>query len=130
MANRKTATQMLAEACGKPFDEVLEDSSRTFYLSPDEAVAYGLIDKVIYPPPRPGLVDAKCFGRMVLPCWLHLFLVFYCQKLKNDLVVFHACGMVYPCSRYTVHCTVVVVALTIVPIVPVRYAPGNNTGTR
>lgn len=46
MANRKTATQMLAEACGKPFDEVLEDSSRTFYMSPDEAVEYGLIDKV------------------------------------------------------------------------------------
>lgn len=46
MANRKTATQMLAEACGKPFDEVLQDSSRTFYMSPDEAVEYGLIDKV------------------------------------------------------------------------------------
>lgn len=46
MANRKTATQMLAEACGKPFDEVLHDSSRTFYMSPEEAVAYGLIDKV------------------------------------------------------------------------------------
>lgn len=46
MANRKTATQMLAEACGKPFDEVLEDSARTFYMSPDEAVEYGLIDKV------------------------------------------------------------------------------------
>lgn len=46
MANRKTATQMLAESCGKPFDEVLEDSSRTFYMSPDEAVEYGLIDKV------------------------------------------------------------------------------------
>lgn len=45
MANRKTATQMLAEACGKPYDEVLQDSSRTFYLSPDEAVEYGLIDK-------------------------------------------------------------------------------------
>lgn len=46
IANRKTATQMLAEACGKPFDEVLQDSSRTFYMSPDEAVSYGLIDKV------------------------------------------------------------------------------------
>lgn len=49
MANRKTATQMLAEACGKPFDEVLQDSSRTFYMSPDEAVEYGLIDKVRNP---------------------------------------------------------------------------------
>lgn len=46
MANRKTATQMLSEACGKPYDEVLEDSSRTFYMSPDDAVEYGLIDKV------------------------------------------------------------------------------------
>lgn len=56
MANRKTATQMLAEACGKPFDEVLEDSSRTFYMSPDEAVEYGLIDKVRGPfgSPRKG----------------------------------------------------------------------------
>lgn len=49
MANRKTATQMLAEACGKPFDEVLKDSSRTFYMSPEEAVEYGLIDKVGLP---------------------------------------------------------------------------------
>lgn len=52
MANRKTATQMLAEACGKPFDEVLKDSSRTFYMSPEEAVEYGLIDK--------ARLDAKC----------------------------------------------------------------------
>ena len=37
---------MMAEACSKPFDEVLKDSSRTFYMSPDEAVEYGLIDKV------------------------------------------------------------------------------------
>ena len=56
MANRTTATQMLAEACGKPFDEVLEDSSRTFYLSPDEVVEYGLIDKVT------NLVLAKILG--------------------------------------------------------------------
>lgn len=54
MSNRKTATQMLAEACGKPFDEVLIDSSRTFYMSPDEAVTYGLIDKV-RDGPLPGL---------------------------------------------------------------------------
>ena len=53
MANRKTATQMLAESCGKPFDEVLEDSSRTFYMSPDEAVEYGLIDKVTGPSNAP-----------------------------------------------------------------------------
>lgn len=67
MANRKTATQMLAEACGKPFDEVLEDSSRTFYLSPDEAVEYGLIDKVLRSSKKdevrtPSFLDAMSMG--------------------------------------------------------------------
>lgn len=46
MANRKTATTMLASACGKTYDQVLEDSSRTFYMSPEEALEYGLIDQV------------------------------------------------------------------------------------
>lgn len=46
MANRKTATSMLASACGKTYDQVLEDSSRTFYMSPEEALEYGLIDQV------------------------------------------------------------------------------------
>eukprot|EP00752_Nemacystus_decipiens_P018723 g16786.t1 len=67
MANRKTATQMLAEACGKPFDEVLEDSSRTFYMSPDEAVEYGLIDKVLRSSKKddvvaPSFLDALSMG--------------------------------------------------------------------
>ncbi|CAM9535109.1 unnamed protein product, partial [Hapterophycus canaliculatus] len=66
-AAQKTATQMLAEACGKPFDEVLEDSSRTFYMSPDDAVEYGLIDKVLRSSKKddvvaPSFLDALPMG--------------------------------------------------------------------
>ena len=37
------------QACGKDIAEVERDSSRVRYLSPPEAVEYGLIDKVLYP---------------------------------------------------------------------------------
>lgn len=47
MANRKITCTMLSQACGKPYDIVEKDASRTFYMSPDEAVTYGLIDKVL-----------------------------------------------------------------------------------
>ena len=48
MANRKTTVSMIAQSCGKSFEEVDKDASRTFYMSPEDAVSYGLIDKVLY----------------------------------------------------------------------------------
>ena len=39
--------KMLAENCGKTFDEVLEFSSRDRWYNSDEAKAFGLIDEVI-----------------------------------------------------------------------------------
>jgi ATP-dependent protease ClpP protease subunit len=47
MANRKVTCTMLSQACGKPYDVVEKDASRTFYMTPDEAVTYGLIDRVL-----------------------------------------------------------------------------------
>lgn len=49
VANRKITCELLARACGKTVDEVTQDASRTKYLQPEEAVEYGLIDKVIRP---------------------------------------------------------------------------------
>jgi len=46
-ANRKTVCSLLAEACGKPLETVINDCSRTKYLQPHEAVEYGLIDRVM-----------------------------------------------------------------------------------
>ena len=46
-AMKKKLTEILAENTGKPFEEVAADCERDHFLTADEAVAYGLIDKVI-----------------------------------------------------------------------------------
>merc|ERR1712071_389204 len=45
--NRKTTCELLAQACGKPLNTVIEDCQRVKYLQPQEAVDYGLIDRVM-----------------------------------------------------------------------------------
>ncbi len=44
---KKTLNSLLAEHTGQPLDKVNEDTERDYFLSPAEAVEYGLIDKVI-----------------------------------------------------------------------------------
>jgi ATP-dependent Clp protease protease subunit len=43
------ANVIFVQACGKDLAVVERDSQRAKYLSPEEAVSYGLIDKVLYP---------------------------------------------------------------------------------
>jgi ATP-dependent Clp protease protease subunit len=43
----KILFELLGEFCGKPADVVEKDSTRDFWLSAEEAVAYGIIDEVI-----------------------------------------------------------------------------------
>lgn len=45
--NRKTSCELIAQATGKPLSVVIDDCQRVKYLQPDEAVEYGLIDRVI-----------------------------------------------------------------------------------
>ena len=45
--NRRVTNEFLAKACGKDLSVIEKDTSRVRYLSPDEAVEYGLIDKVL-----------------------------------------------------------------------------------
>ena len=40
-------TRILSENCNQPYDKVLADTDRDNFLSADEALAYGLIDKVL-----------------------------------------------------------------------------------
>eukprot|EP01041_Mallomonas_annulata_P012793 gene12793-26974_t len=49
LSNRKTTNNFLAKSCGKDLAMVERDTSRVKYLAPDEAVEYGIIDKVLYP---------------------------------------------------------------------------------
>ena len=44
---KKTLNNLLCEHTGQPLEKIIEDTERDYFLSPSEAVAYGLIDKVI-----------------------------------------------------------------------------------
>ena len=44
---RKRLSGILAKHCGQPYEKLDKDVERNFYLSAEEAVAYGLVDKVV-----------------------------------------------------------------------------------
>ena len=44
---KKTLNSLLAEHTGQSLEKIVEDTERDYFLSPKEAVEYGLIDKVI-----------------------------------------------------------------------------------
>ena len=45
---KEKMARILAENCGQPFDKVIADTDRDNYLSAEEALEYGLIDKIYY----------------------------------------------------------------------------------
>ena len=44
---KETLNKLLSEHTGQPLQKIVEDTERDYFLSPGEAVNYGLIDKVI-----------------------------------------------------------------------------------
>ncbi len=50
---KQRLSTILAEHTGQPFERVAEDTERDFFMSAQEAQAYGLIDKVIFRPELP-----------------------------------------------------------------------------
>ena len=44
---KKTLNTLLSEHTGQPLEKIIEDTERDYFLSPSQAVEYGLIDKVI-----------------------------------------------------------------------------------
>ncbi|MDN3504373.1 MAG: ATP-dependent Clp protease proteolytic subunit [Rhabdochlamydiaceae bacterium] len=44
---KRMTAEIIAKHCDKSIEEIVKDSERDFYMSPDEAVKYGLIDKVM-----------------------------------------------------------------------------------
>ena len=47
LAMKKKLTEILAENTGKPYEQVAADCERDYFMTADEAQAYGVIDKVI-----------------------------------------------------------------------------------
>jgi ATP-dependent Clp protease protease subunit len=50
---KETLNSLLAEHTGQPLDKISEDTDRDYFLSPPEAVEYGLIDRVVDGAPSP-----------------------------------------------------------------------------
>ncbi|MEI8251036.1 MAG: ATP-dependent Clp endopeptidase proteolytic subunit ClpP [Synechococcus sp. ELA057] len=44
---KDTLNELLAEHTGQPLEKIAEDTDRDYFLSPAEAVQYGLIDRVV-----------------------------------------------------------------------------------
>jgi ATP-dependent Clp protease, protease subunit len=44
---RQSLNEILAEATGKPIDKVARDVDRDYIMEPDQALEYGMIDRVI-----------------------------------------------------------------------------------
>jgi ATP-dependent Clp protease protease subunit len=44
---REEMNRILAEASGKPVDQIQQDSDRDFYLNAKEAIEYGLVDEIV-----------------------------------------------------------------------------------
>lgn len=50
---KKMLNQLMADCTGQPVEKIAVDSERDFYMSPQEAKEYGLIDEVIIPKKKP-----------------------------------------------------------------------------
>lgn len=48
MYYKTSLTKILADNCNQPYDKLLKDCERNYYMSAEEALEYGLIDKVVY----------------------------------------------------------------------------------
>ncbi|CAK9045823.1 unnamed protein product [Durusdinium trenchii] len=64
LQNRSTMSELLSKATGKTKEQVVEDTNRCYYMTPDEAVEYGLIDKVLTPE------KMKAFGEKEVPSFV------------------------------------------------------------
>ncbi|WP_197673223.1 ATP-dependent Clp endopeptidase proteolytic subunit ClpP [Leptolyngbya sp. O-77] len=54
--HKRTLNELLAQHTGQPLERIEADTERDFFMSAEEAKAYGLIDQVVS---RPGISDAR-----------------------------------------------------------------------
>ncbi|WP_411822669.1 ClpP family protease [Leptospira sp. 'Mane'] len=47
MKTKEKLNRMLAEACGKTYEQMVEDTDRDNYMDADQALAYGIVDKIV-----------------------------------------------------------------------------------
>jgi ATP-dependent Clp protease, protease subunit len=47
LAMTRRMAEILAKHTGQPFEQVMQDIDRDRFMTPDEALSYGLIDKLV-----------------------------------------------------------------------------------
>ena len=47
LKTKEQLIRLLAENCGQTYEKVLEDCDRDYWLDADEALAYGIVDKIV-----------------------------------------------------------------------------------
>jgi ATP-dependent Clp protease protease subunit len=55
---KQILAQIMATNAGKDLSTILKDSERDFYMNPEEALSYGLIDKIVSPMERKKKEDS------------------------------------------------------------------------
>ncbi len=63
LRQRDLLNQILAERTGQPLSRIEEDTDRDFYMTAQQALDYGLIDGILYPPDRSGKGDKSEEGK-------------------------------------------------------------------
>ena len=46
-ATRTRLNQILADACGKPLDQLMQDTDRDNWMTAEQALEYGIVDKIL-----------------------------------------------------------------------------------
>jgi ATP-dependent Clp protease protease subunit len=60
---RQELNEIISKHTGQPMDRVVKDTDRDFFLSPEEAIQYGLIDGIISRVPTPAGAGAAANGK-------------------------------------------------------------------
>jgi len=63
LRQRDLLNQILAERTGQPLSRIEEDTDRDFYMTAQQALDYGLIDGILYPPSKAGKEDKSEEGK-------------------------------------------------------------------
>lgn len=57
---KKITATLMARFTGQPIEKIYEDSERDFYMNPDAALHYGIVDQIAKPPvPASSVIDPK-----------------------------------------------------------------------
>ncbi|NGX56159.1 MAG: ATP-dependent Clp protease proteolytic subunit [Candidatus Anoxychlamydiales bacterium] len=52
LVQKEVTAKILSKKTGQPLEQVIKDSDRDFYMSADDAIKYGIVDKIAQPPKK------------------------------------------------------------------------------